>query len=219
MFIDHAKIFVSGGHGAEQRNTEQRWNDRQELLVQELTHRIKNTLSIVSALVQQTLRHSGDKKEAQSTLLDRIASLAKAHDLFLKTDGKSADVGDLARSQLAGLVDNPARIRLEGGATILNSELATPLGLMLHELATNAVKYGALSNDDGCVDLRWNVTVVSGVSQLRIVWTESRGPRVEPPQTHGFGTQLIEHAISSAVVSREFLPDGLICTIEFPLRA
>jgi two-component system CheB/CheR fusion protein len=101
---------------------------------------------------------------------------------------------------------------------LLPADLATPFGLVLHELATNAAKHGSLSGtDDGAVDLRWTVGMRDSRRTLSVVWQEKNGVSVTSPRTTGLGSALIEHAIPAAAVKREFLPEGLLCTIEVPL--
>src|SRR5262249_14456645 len=129
---------------------------------------------------------------------------------------KGADLKELARDQLrAYAADNPNRFRIEGEPLVLSADLATPFSLVLHELATNAAKHGSLSRARGRVKLSW--TVGTDRRSVRLVWEETGGPRVDRPGPSGLGTSLIDSAIPGAAVSREFRPDGLVCTIEVPL--
>ena len=110
------------------------------------------------------------------------------------------------------------RVHLKGPAVILAPALATPLGLVLHELCTNAAKYGALRSAKGSVRLNWETRDLEGdVRVLRLVWSERGGPRVTPPKTLGTGFQLIDHGIADVKVTRDFKPEGLVCTLTVPL--
>jgi two-component system CheB/CheR fusion protein len=132
---------------------------------------------------------------------------------------EGAELGELARSQLqAYLVADGNKIRLEGDAVTLSSDLATPFGLILHELATNAAKYGALSSNHGYIRLSWEVLNGNNGRQLRVVWRECDGPPVKMPKKNGFGSLLIEKSLPGATVQHQYLPDGVLCTIEFPLH-
>jgi two-component system CheB/CheR fusion protein len=131
---------------------------------------------------------------------------------------EGAEIGDMARAQLgAQASSDPERIRLEGEAITLPPELATPFGLVLHELATNAGKYGALSNEKGRIILRWALKRGNDGRRLSVVWQEFGGPKVSPPEKRGFGGVLIERGLPGATVQRNFAPDGLVCTIEVDL--
>jgi len=148
----------------------------------------------------------------------RLAALAGAHNLLVESEWKGADLRDLARQQLgAYATDNPDRVRIEGEAVLLPPDLATPFGLVLHELATNAAKHGALSNPGGRVATNWAISQRNNQRYLQFAWTEEDGPAVREPGAHGFGSTLIDTAIPGAEVKRQFQPEGFACTIEVPL--
>ncbi len=192
------------------------WEERQGLLLRELTHRVKNTLAVVQAIAHQTLRHAPSNKDFVERFDGRLSALGRAHDLLVRSQWTGADLGQLVRDQLrAYAADNPNRFHIEGEPLVLSADLATPLSLVLHELATNAAKHGSLSRARGRVKLSW--TVGTGRRSVRMVWEETGGPRVDRPGPSGLGTSLIDSAIPGAAVSREFRPDGLVCTIEVPL--
>jgi two-component system CheB/CheR fusion protein len=194
------------------------WEKRQRLLSEELTHRVKNTLAVVQAIAHQTLRTTTSPDDFIARLDGRLAALGKAHSLLVASEWKGADLADLAREQLAPyLTENPDRLRMDGEAISLPANLATPVGLVMHELATNAAKYGSLSRPNGTVDLRWSTAHKSDQRSVTIVWRETGGPRVEAPKTIGFGSSLIQRGIPEAVVRREFRQSGVECTIEIPL--
>jgi two-component system CheB/CheR fusion protein len=135
----------------------------------------------------------------------------------VQSDWKGADLRDLARQQLgAYATDNPDRVRFEGEPILLPPDVATPFGLVLHELATNAAKHGALSNHDGRVMANWTAGERNNHRFLTLRWSEEGGPAVRKPGAPGFGSTLIDTAIPGAQVKREFLPNGFNCTIEVP---
>jgi two-component system CheB/CheR fusion protein len=194
------------------------WEQRQQLLLGELTHRVKNTLSVVQAIAHYTLRSSASSEDFVEKFDGRLAALASAHSLLVDSNWKGADLGELARHQLAAYTPkNPGRLQMEGEAVSLPADLATPFGLVLHELATNASKYGSLSASNGLVRLSWTRSPRNNGSLLRIVWQELNGPPTTAPNGRGFGSILISRGIPNATVTREFKPEGLLCTIDLPL--
>jgi two-component system CheB/CheR fusion protein len=202
----------------EQHNAEESWEKRQRMLVGEMSHRFKNTLAVVQSIVGQSLRRRGIDEDVQRAVGDRLQALARTHNLLVASESGSAELGALARDQLAPYLAEAGRVRLEGPAVQLTADVATPFGILLHELATNAVKYGALSKPGGRVAMTWEVVEAGQGRHLELTWREQDGPVVEPPKTSGFGTTVIESALPDAQVNREFRPDGLVCTIELPLR-
>jgi two-component system CheB/CheR fusion protein len=193
------------------------WEKRQQLLLGELAHRVRNTLAVVQAIAHQSLRTSKSSQDFVDRFDGRLAALASAHSLLVNTDWQGADLATLARTQLEPYTsDNPDRVKISGEPVTLPADLATPFGLILHELATNAAKYGALSRPRGSVAIEWTVSR-NDPRSLKVVWREQGGPKVQQPTTSGFGSALIENGMPSATVTREFKPSGLICTIELPL--
>jgi two-component system CheB/CheR fusion protein len=194
------------------------WERRQRLLLGELTHRVKNTLTVVQSIAQQTLRTSPSTEDFMERFNGRLAALASAHGLLVQSDWKGADFRALAEAQLGPYSSgNSARVHINGEPLSLGAELATPFGLVLHELATNAVRHGALSAPSGQVDLSWSVS--GGNSKaVRVVWEERNGRQIEVPKTRSFGSSLIERGIPNAVVTREFRAEGMVCTIDVPLH-
>jgi two-component system CheB/CheR fusion protein len=219
IVLDHAagrRLALESTHDVTERKA---FEQRQQLLLRELSHRIKNTLAVVQAIAHQTHRYSRSPEDFITRFDGRLQALSSAHGLLLGSSWTGADVAAIAHSQLdAYRSENPDRLRIEGEPVTLPADLATPFGLVLHELATNAAKHGALSRPGGGVTLRWGVTTANDQPRLRVTWTESGGPPVQPPKTSGFGGVLIENGLPHAVVRREFRPDGLVCTIEISLR-
>ena len=195
------------------------WDARQRLLLGELTHRVKNTLTVVQSLAHQTQRGSTSLDDFVERFDGRLAALANAHRLLVQSNWQGADLMALVRSQLqAYLAEDQRRVRIDGEPVMLPSQLATPFGLVLHELATNASKYGALSTPRGYVLLKWMVEG-NKASRVHVTWRECEGPPVRPPARHGFGSDLISHGVTGATVKHEFLHEGVLCTIDLPLLA
>lgn len=193
------------------------WERRQELMVSELSHRVKNTLAVVQSFAAQSLRGAQSPEEFTKRFEGRLGALAKAH-MLLVNPWKGANVEALVREQLGPYVElQSKRLRAEGDPVSLAADVAVPLGLVLHELATNAVKYGAWSNAEGRVELSWTRGEQNGNAILNLVWRELGGPPVKKPQRSGFGSRLIEKGLPHSKVRSDFLPDGLVCTVEIRL--
>lgn len=187
--------------------------ERRRLLVRELDHRVKNNLATVQALVSQTAREGGDAAEFRAVFLKRLHALSRAHDLLTRSNW---EVTDLA--ELAGLTVAPygERVRVEGPPVRLSPNAALTLNLAVHELATNAAKYGALSNDDGRVAMTWTL----GDAALDLRWVETGGPPVSPPERRGFGSRLLARGVANELggsVDLEFAPEGVRCRVLAPL--
>jgi two-component system CheB/CheR fusion protein len=195
------------------------WEKRQHLLLGELTHRVKNTLTVVQAIAHQTQRHSGSTEDFIQRFDGRLEALASAHGLLVESNWVGADVEALARNQLRAYTsEKPVKVLIEGEPVLLPAELATPFGLVLHELATNAAKYGALSTEAGTVKLSWALQSGNESRVLTIIWQEQGGPTIKPSRKKpGFGTALIDNGIPDAVVHRDLQPEGLICKIVIDL--
>jgi two-component system CheB/CheR fusion protein len=213
--VDGQKLVLESTHDITERKIMQ---ERQELLLGELTHRVKNTLAVVQSVARQTLRTSPAPDQFIERFEGRLAAMANAHGLLPQSHWEGADFAALANIQLQGYAsDDPNRLRIEGPPVILNADLATPFGLVLHELASNAAKYGALSRRGGRVGVNWTVATRNQQRLLTVVWQETDGPRVQQPTSQGLGTSLIENAIPGAKVHQKFNTNGLICTIELVL--
>jgi two-component system, chemotaxis family, CheB/CheR fusion protein len=184
----------------------------------ELTHRVRNILAVIQAIARHTLPRSKATGAMVEQFEGRLAALASAHNLLVESDWKGAGLGELARQQLkAHTTENSNHLRIEGEPIVLPPDLATPFGLVLHELATNAAKHGALSTASGRVSVSWSVSHRNNRRILAFAWKETNGPKVTKAATSGFGTTLIQGAIPGAQVSREFHGDGFVCTIELDL--
>jgi two-component system CheB/CheR fusion protein len=191
---------------------------RQQLLVSELTHRVKNLLTVVQGMVHQSGKGSSSVPEFVRKLDGRITALADSQKLLVDSIWEGADLRELIERQLAPYVgEDGSRLKMSGETIVLHADFATRFGLVLHELATNAVKYGALSGEKGSVELSWSVSDGNDGPVLRVLWKECDGPRVSAPGTKGFGSQLISQGLATAKVEHEFHPEGLRCSIELPL--
>jgi two-component system CheB/CheR fusion protein len=214
MVLDGRRLVLESTRDITDRK---RWDERQRLLLNELTHRVKNTLTVVQSMARQTLRHSNSTEAFLERFDGRLSALSRAHRLLVETHWEGAELGSLAKNQLEAYLGDGGRIRLMGEPVVLSPELATPFGLVLHELATNAAKYGALSSPDGHVRLSWEIQPRNEGQSLRVVWRECDGPPVVPPEGNGFGSILIGMSLPEAAVQHEFLPEGVVCTIDLPL--
>ncbi|NBB71768.1 MAG: PAS domain-containing protein [Alphaproteobacteria bacterium] len=198
--------------------------EQQTLLVRELNHRVKNTLALVLSILHQTRRSSTAFDDFVPAFEQRVHALADAHDLLTRTSWTGANLGDLMTVALSGQTaadDN--RVRVEGPPVGVAANSAISIAMALHELATNAVKHGALSNDTGTVEVRWHEEADAEGDGRRIVfsWRERGGPPVHPPRRKGFGSLLLERGVGRDVggsSSLAFEPEGVTCTITFPVQ-
>ena len=190
-----------------------------ELLIAELNHRVKNTLAVIQGIANQTFKGERASPEAKEAFEGRIIALACAHDLLTRSNWENAALAELAADTLQAHGPYQQRISLSGPEVLLSPRYALALGLALHELFTNAVKYGALSNDSGRVELVWSCTPPPD-RMLRLVWRETGGPEVVPPTRRGFGSLLLERMLAQdlhGTVATEFDPQGLRCSISTSL--
>jgi two-component system, chemotaxis family, CheB/CheR fusion protein len=213
--VDGRRLVLESTRDVTQRKALQ---ERQQLLLAELTHRVKNTLAVVQSIAHQTEIASRSPEEFVERFTGRLAALAAAHGLLVQSEWQGADLRALTRVQLRPYASHDAkRLQIEGPAILLPSELATPFALVLHELATNAAKYGALAQPSGSVSVCWDVSKNNGRRDLRLVWREAGGASPAKSPSSGLGSDLIDHAIPGASVQRELHQDGLVCTIELTL--
>lgn len=197
---------------------------RQKLLVDELNHRVKNTLATVQSLATQTLRGAGSPEQFRRAFEARIIALSKTHDLLTSRNWRGADLAAIISQQLQPYAMDPARLVLAGDAVALTPRAALTLSMVFHELATNAAKYGALSTPAGRLEVRWTVEGAQGEAApdcVRLTWQETGGPAVIPPQRRGFGSRLIERSTSEldGEAELEFAPAGLRYCVSIPLTA
>jgi len=192
---------------------------QRELLLAELNHRVKNTLAVVQGIAHQTFRRTGASAKARRAFEGRLAALAAAHNLLTQANWEQASLRHLAAETLQTPAVNEQRLSLVGPRVHLQPKQALAIAMALHELCTNAVKYGAFSNETGSVAFEWR-QADGPDSRLTMVWREQGGPPVAPPARRGFGSYLVEKALAQDLkgeVTMEFKPEGLVCTIEAPL--
>ena len=191
------------------------------LVVNELNHRVKNNLAMTQALAAQTFRNAEDLPQAQAGLLTRISALAQANDLLTGERGAEVSMHGVIEQATRPHYPMPERRRMQGPDLMLSPKTALSLSLAMHELSTNALKYGAWSKAGGLVSIEWSTYRAEGrAERLRLTWTEQGGPQVEPPQRRGFGSRLIERGLAAEMggeVQMRFEPEGLICVIDAPL--
>jgi len=190
----------------------------QKLLLDELSYRVKNTLSVVLAMARQTLRDRTEG-EALRQLEARIQALGEAHDVLMANQWRGVDLAELVRAEVKLLAADPKQMRLSGPPVQLPPRLTTAFGTLVHELGTNALKFGALSRKKGSVSITWNLDAKAIPPALSFRWEERDGPAVTRPKTDGFGSHLIEHGLPGATVTRDFQSTGLVCQVELPLQS
>jgi PAS domain S-box-containing protein len=194
--------------------------NRQNLLIRELHHRVKNTLATVQAIVGSTARTATSIDEFYQGFVGRIVSLARTHNLLTEDLWQKAALEELVQTELGPYEDEARnRITIEGPHLELPSEAAVPIGMAIHELTTNAAKHGALSTFGGQVDVRWEI-VDRERPMLNFSWIEHGGPRVSTPTRQGFGTRLLQRVLATqlqAEVSMEFPEEGLRFSMQMPI--
>jgi chemotaxis family two-component system sensor kinase Cph1 len=190
--------------------------ERDKLLMAELDHRVKNTIANIQALVIQTSRNADSLTGFVKGLEGRIQAMAKAHSLLSQSRWESVSIDKLLREELNLYASGPTAVTLDGIDMQLTPKSALSLSLAIHELATNAAKYGALTAPSGRVAVRWRQTTDGGVE---LSWTETGGPLVEQPKRRGFGSTLIERALSMETGGRatvHYMQTGVVCDILLP---
>lgn len=191
-----------------------------QLLIDELNHRVKNTLAVVQGLAQQTFRRASSQGDAVAAFEARLVALAAAHSVLTEESWRSAELGQIVGAMVAAHDASGARFECTGPTVYVDPKVSVSLSMTLHELATNATKYGALSVESGRVLIEWSLAE-EGVGPVRLEWREVGGPSVTPPQRKGFGSRLIESSLAGDLgsVVLEFLPDGVVCQITAPVMS
>lgn len=200
--------------------------ERQQLLLHELNHRVKNTLAAIQSVAHQTLRSAPTPEAFVTSFSNRLMALSQSHNLLTAGNWEGADLRRILAAELAPYRNqNRRQVRLSGPDVYLGPRAVLSLGMAFHELTTNAAKYGALSVPDGSVTVRWEWLDPAGAPEggpprLCIGWEEENGPPVAPPTRQGFGSRLIQRGLVYELGGRadlDYRPDGLRCVIEFPL--
>ncbi|HEX5508281.1 MAG TPA: CheR family methyltransferase, partial [Pseudolabrys sp.] len=196
-----------------------RSQDQRDVLMQEMNHRVKNALATVQSIAAQSFRYTDTREAFQETFMARLMALAKTHDILTKSDWETAPLRELLEAELKpyGGSDS-SRFTLDGKSVQLSSQMALALGLVFHELATNAIKYGALSVPDGRVEISWQSD--DDKHRLLLHWKETGGPPVKTPSRRGMGSRVIESGLMHEFGGRariNFESSGVECSIDMPL--
>ena len=196
---------------------------RSKMLIDELNHRVKNTLSTVQSIVWQTLRTPSDPEVMRASIESRLFALSRSHDLLTREKWESAGLLDIVRDALEpfGVSGGRAdRIAITGENIRFQPKSALALGIAFNELATNAVKYGALSNAAGPILIEWTMEITPAGRRLFLNWKEKDGPPVAPAAHKGFGSRVLERGLAhelEGIVHLDYRPGGLFCLMDIPL--
>jgi two-component sensor histidine kinase len=212
--LDHLNLIVLAIEDVTERDASYR---RQRMLASEMSHRVKNILTLVDSIAAQTARKSRSLDDFQQAFHGRLAALARSHGQWLADELQVADLRGLLEEVAENAGVDRQRLNLKGSSVVVKPAQTMALNLTFHELCTNATKYGALATEKGRVDVTW--AVESG-NQVRLLWKESGGPAAGPPDQKGFGLQLIETLCPfelHGTAEVRFAPDGLECELTFPI--
>jgi PAS domain S-box-containing protein len=190
------------------------------LLVDELNHRVKNTLAIVQGIAQQSFKDDVPPRQARAAFEGRLAALSEAHNLLTREHWSVVSMRQIIDDALRPHGGESGRFTLDGPDLTILPKTAISLALAIHELATNAVKHGALSRPEGQVTIIWRRVREGGPARLILTWQEQGGPPVTIPTRRGFGTRMIERGLAAELggtVTIDFRPEGLVCTVDAPL--
>jgi two-component sensor histidine kinase len=198
--------------------------ERLQLIVNELGHRAKNLLTVVQSIASQTAQHSSDLATFHAAFSERLAALSRSLDLLLHEGEQGVSIMELVRRQLQPFSNGDGgRVVISGSPGLLTKEATQDLGLALHELATNAMKYGALSVPEGRVSVSWTLSRGNpGSERFRLIWRERNGPPVTPPDYHGFGSMVLKRIVEATLsgsVQHDFGVGGVSWTLETPAAA
>jgi two-component system CheB/CheR fusion protein len=195
--------------------------EHQQMLLDELQHRVKNILATVHSLVIRMAKTTRSVGAFLDAFVSRIAAMSRVHDLLVESSWRGASLKSLAAAALEPYMSTEAaNVRLSGPDITLAADTAATMGMVLNELATNAAKYGALSTPGGKVDVAWETLRNDDLPRVHLNWTERDGPAVDPGSASGFGTSFITRSVEyelNGTAALELAPTGLRCTIEFPL--
>ncbi|WP_230534513.1 sensor histidine kinase [Microvirga roseola] len=197
-----------------------RAEESRNLLIHELNHRVKNTLATVQSVARQTLRSVKSTAQAEGDLENRLLALARAHDVLTQENWEGAHLSEIVTQAISPYANRgEIRFQVKGADVRLTPQQALAIAMAFQELATNAAKYGSLSNDTGTVLIEWLTMHKADSLHLHLTWTERGGPPVEPPQRRGFGTRLLERGLArelEAEIKIKFLPGGVVFTADIP---
>ncbi|WP_322098881.1 HWE histidine kinase domain-containing protein [Microvirga roseola] len=215
--IDNARLYDAAQREIRERREAEK---HRELLINELNHRVKNTLATVQSIAAQTLRTSALEADVRQRIDARLIALSNAHNLLTEHNWQGTTLDLVVEMALrAHRCDREERFEVSGPEVHLSPKTALAIAMALHELATNAIKYGALLNERGKVSLHWQVEQGDGEQKLHMVWSEQGGPKVTPPSRKGFGTRLIERGLAAELggsVQISYPESGVVCIIDTP---
>ena len=213
--IDASRLLAKAGIAATEQEAAVRL---QRLLLEEMHHRVKNTLATVMAITSQSLKNATSMEQGRELIAHRLVALGRAHDLLLQTSWTSANLPAVVRAAI-GPFDTPGanRFIVQGAEIDVGPAAVLSLALALNELCTNAVKFGALSNAEGRVEI--TSVLYEKAQRFKLIWAEKGGPTVKEPTKRSFGTQLIERSLARLLhgdARLRFEPAGVICEFDFP---
>jgi two-component sensor histidine kinase len=216
--LDLRRLLAQAGIDAAEQKVLERL---QRLLVEELHHRVKNMLAMVMAITSQSLRTADSLEQGRQAIEQRLMALGRVHDLLLKTSWTSAKLAAILKTAIDPFdTSGVGRFFIQSSDIDVSSGAVLPLAMVLNELCTNAVKYGALSNASGRVEI--TAAVDDPQQQFRLTWTERDGPPVRAPTRRSFGTRLIEHSFVNQLKGQSqltFEPSGVVCVLDIPLES
>jgi two-component sensor histidine kinase len=214
---ENARLYAAAQREIEERR---RAEEHQKLLINELNHRVKNTLATVQSIAAQTRRTAHDPRASYEAFIERLMALSRVHDVLTQERWERAALRAIVDGAIQPFDDGAGRrFRIAGPPVWIEPHVALALAMALHELATNAAKYGALSTAEGAVALEWRLTDAGRVLELN--WREAGGPPVTPPARRGFGSRLLERGLASELNGKvvvEYRPEGLACAMRARLR-
>ncbi len=226
MLLTACKLPQEGGRddliliAVEDITERERFEAHREILVSELNHRIKNVMATVQAIASQTLRSASSIDNARATFEARLIALGKSHDLLTRENWAGADLGSIVSDTVEPLSGGSDRFRIDGPHLWLLPNAALSIAMALHELATNASKYGALSSEDGRIEINWQLVGDGKDRRFALRWSESGGPPVVPPTRRGFGSVLVQKVLAAELggtVCVDYEPSGVVCIIDGPM--
>ena len=215
--IDLRRLLAQAGIDAAEQKVVERL---QRILLEELHHRIKNTLATVMAITSQSLRAAESLEHGKQAVEHRLLALGRVHDLLLETNWTTVALAAILKTAIDPFDTGGGRFFVQSSQIEVSAGAVLPLAMVLNELCTNAAKYGALSNANGRVEI--TATVDNSMKQFRLRWAESGGPPVHAPTHRSFGTRLIEHSFVSQLRGEarlKFEPSGVVCALDVPLAS
>jgi len=215
--VDLRRLLAQAGIDAAEQKVIERL---QRILLEELHHRVKNTLATVMAIASQSLRTAESTEHGRQAIEHRLLALGRVHDLLLQKSWTSTALAAILKTAIDPFDTGGGRFLVQSSDIDVSSGAVLPLAMVLNELCTNAVKYGALSNASGRVEI--TATVDESRKQFRLTWTEKGGPTVQVPTRRSFGTRLIEHSFARQLQGEAqltFEPSGVVCVVDIPLAS